>query len=133
MNLDAAGFQRELDRFGDRFVSNVGVAMFAVLPLLAACLAALYRNRRRRYTEHLVAALHLQAFWFLTLVLAMPGFAVLNLVALAAVPVHTWFALGRVYGGRAGPRALRLAVLGSVYPVATGMAMLAIVLWTFVT
>ena len=29
--------------------------------------------------------------------------------------------------------ALRWAVLGSVYPVATGMAMLAIVLWTFVT
>jgi hypothetical protein len=133
VNLDAAGFQRELDRFGDRFVSNLGVAMFAVLPLLALCLAALYPNRRRRYTEHLVAALHLQAFWFLTLVLALPGLAVLNLAALVAGPVHTWFALGRIYGGRTWPRALRLAVLGSVYPVTMGLAMLAIVVWTVLT
>jgi len=133
MNLDAPGFQRELDRFGDRFVSNVGVAMFAVLPLLAACLAALYRNRRRRYTEHLVAALHLQAFWFLAMVLALPGIGVLKLVALVAVPAHTWFALGRIYGGRPWPRALRLAVLSAVYPVAMGVAMLAIVVWTVLT
>ena len=133
VNLDAAGFQRELDRFGDRFVSNLGVAMFAVLPLLALCLGALYANRQRRYTEHLVAALHLQAFWFLAMVLALPGLAGLNLVALGAVPVHTWFALGRIYGGRAWPRALRLAVLGLAYPVATSLVMLVIFVWTAVT
>jgi hypothetical protein len=133
VNLDAAGFQRELDRFGDRFVSNLGVAMFAVLPLLALSLLALYPNRRRRYTEHLVTALHLQAFWFLAMVLALPGVGVLKLAALVAVPLHTWFALGRIYGGRRWPRALRLAVLGVVYPVAMGLAMLAIVVWTVLT
>ncbi|KQW38970.1 DUF3667 domain-containing protein [Rhizobacter sp. Root404] len=133
VNLDAAGFQRELDRFGDRFVSNLGVAMFAVLPLLALCLAVLYPNRQRRYTEHLVAALHLQAFWFLAMVLALPGIGLLKAVALVAVPLHTWFALGRIYGGRRWPRLLRLAVLGAAYPVAMGLAMLAILVWAAVT
>jgi hypothetical protein len=133
VNLDAAGLQRELDRLGDRFVSNLGVAMFAVLPLLALCLAALYPNRQRRYTEHLVAALHLQAFWFLAMVLALPGLDFMKLVTLVAVPAHTWFALGRIYGGRRGPRALRLAVLGVAYPVVLGLAMLAIVVWALLT
>jgi hypothetical protein len=130
LNLDAAGFQREVDTFGERFVSNLGAAMFAVLPLLALGFAVLYSNRRLRYTEHFVFALHLQAFWFIAMALALPGLGVLTTLAFIAIPVHTWFALGRVYGGRAGPRALRLAAIATFYPVAMGLAMLGIIVWS---
>ncbi|HSM21567.1 MAG TPA: DUF3667 domain-containing protein, partial [Rubrivivax sp.] len=62
-------FAREVEQFGLRFVANVGGAMFLLLPAFALWLQLAYRNRRLRYTEHLVFALHVHAFWFAMLAL----------------------------------------------------------------
>ena len=40
-------------------------AMLVLVPLFAALLYAVYRNRRLVYGEHLVFALHLHTFWLL--------------------------------------------------------------------
>ena len=46
--------------------------MFVLLPGFALWLKLAYLNRRMRYTEHLVFALHVHAFWFAALLLTLP-------------------------------------------------------------
>ena len=64
---------REVEQLGQRFVANLGGAMFVLLPGYALWLQLVYRNRRLRYTEHLVFALHVHAFWFTMLALSFAG------------------------------------------------------------
>ena len=130
VDLDAPAFQREIERFGERFVANLGAAMFVLLPSFALWLKLAYRNRRLHYTEHLVFALHLHAFWFIALAFALPDSVWLAAVAISAMPVYAMLALRRVYGGRLGPRLLRAAVVSTLYLVTLGLAMLGLALWS---
>ena len=60
-----------------------------------------YLNRRLRYTEHLVFALHLHAFWFAAIALMQLPLPVLEARSpLLAIPVYALLATQRVYGGR---------------------------------
>ena len=133
VDLDAPAFQRQVDRFGERFAANLGTAMFVLLPSFALWLMLAYRNRRMRHTEHLVFALHLHAFWFVALALALPESAWLSAIAAAAMPVYAMLALKRVYGGRLGPRLGRAAVVSTLYAVTLGLAMLGLALWSLLT
>ena len=133
VDLDAPAFQREIERFGERFVAHLGAAMFVLLPSFALWLKLAYRNRRLHYTEHLVFALHLHAFWFIALAFALPDSVWLAAVAIAAMPVYAMLALRRVYGGRLGPRLLRAAVVSTLYLVTLGLAMLGLALWSLLT
>lgn len=133
VDLDAPAFQREIERFGERFVAHLGAAMFVLLPSFALWLKLAYRNRRLRYTEHLVFALHLHAFWFIALAFALPDSVWLAAVAISAMPVYAMLALRRVYGGRLGPRLLRAAVVSTLYLVTLGLAMLGLALWSLLT
>lgn len=90
---------REFQNFSDRFVANLGAAMFVLLPGFALALKLVFWRRRLHYTEHLVMALHLHAFWFLMVGLMLSGWAPLLVPALLAVPVYGLMALRRVYGG----------------------------------
>ena len=133
VDLDAAGFQRQVDRFSERFVANLGAAMFVLLPSFALWLMLAYHNRRMHYTEHLVFALHLHAFWFIALAFALPDSAWLTAVAVTTMPVYAMLALKRVYGGRLGPRLARAVVVSTLYALTLGLAMLGLALWSLLT
>ena len=116
-------FAREVEQFGLRFVAHVGGAMFLLLPAFALWLQLAYRNRRLRYTEHLVFALHVHAFWFVMLALVMTDLPWLGSLAALAVPVYTLLAMRGVYGGRWGPRLLRAALVSVLYGLTLGLAL----------
>ena len=116
-------FAREVEQFGLRFVAHLGGAMFLLLPAFALGLQLVYRNRRLRYTEHLVFALHVHAFWFVMLALVMTDLPWLSSLAALAVPVYTLLAMRVVYGGRWGPRLLRAALVSVLYGLTLGLAL----------
>jgi hypothetical protein len=132
--LDAPTFLQRMRQANARVVDHFGLAMFLLLPLFAALLALLRRDRGLRYTEHLVFALHLHAFWFLLLglaALAGPGGPVAAAAGVVAT-VYAAMAGRRVYGGSllaVVVRSLLLAVLySSVVVVAVaGFWLLALV------
>jgi predicted RNA-binding Zn-ribbon protein involved in translation (DUF1610 family) len=122
----------EVASFGDRFVGHLGGAMFVLLPSFALWLALVYRNRNMRYTEHLVFALHVHAFWFFALLWTLPGWAWLSTPALLVTPCYTLAAMRRVYGGRRWPRLLRAALVATLYLVVIGVALAVLAVWTLV-
>lgn len=105
---------QQVEKVNDRIASNAGVVMFVLLPAFAGMLALLFRQRGFSYTEHLVFALHLHAFWFGTIALLMlvlewlPWLAALGLLV---IPIYAALAFRRVYGGAAGALVWRCAVL----------------------
>lgn len=130
--LDAPAMERELRRVPERFVSHWGSAMFALLPLYAFFLKLVYFNRRMRWSEHLVFALHLHAFLFgMALVQLVPWEWVRSL-ALLAMPVYSVIALQVVYGGRWWATTLRAATLGFAYFVTLAVAMAIVAVWAFI-
>lgn len=122
-------FRPELQQLGERFITNASSAMFVLLPLVAALLRGVYANRGLRYTEHLVFALHLHAFWFIALALTLPAWPWVNGLAQLAMPVYAVLAMRRVYGGRWWALALRTSVLACAYFVLLALVMVAAILW----
>lgn len=133
IDIDPKKMTSEVDALKDRFLSNLGGAMFLLLPSFALALKLVYWNRRLHYTEHLVFALHLHSFWFVAMALPMLQADWLTALALGAVPIYTWLAMRRVYGGRWWPRLLRAGVLMPVYLVALALAMVGVGLWTLLS
>jgi len=115
IDIDPKRMLVEVESLKDRFLGNLGSAMFVLLPGFALWLKLAYRNRRLRYTEHLVFALHVHAFWFVALLFTLPDWGLLTASALLAVPVYTLFAMKRVYGGRRWPRLLRAGLVSALY------------------
>jgi predicted RNA-binding Zn-ribbon protein involved in translation (DUF1610 family) len=130
--LDEAGLVRQVQELGPRFVSNAGVAMFVLVPLFALLLKLVYWNRRLRYTEHLVFALHVHSVWFLIQLLLLPDWAWLSALAWSAIPLYTILAMRTVYAGRWWPRLLRAALLSLLYFIALILALIVVGLWTVI-
>jgi hypothetical protein len=130
LDTDPKGLQREAEELGGRFISNLGGAMFLMVPLFALLQKAVYWNRRLRYTEHLVFALHLHAFWFLCLLLTLLPFEWMSVVSILLVPVYALAALKRVYGGRWFWRWLRAALVSLVYGIALSVVLALAVVWS---
>jgi hypothetical protein len=130
LDTDPKGLQREAVAMSERFMANLGGAMFVMVPLFALFMKLTYWNRRLRYTEHLVFALHLHAFWFVCLMLTLPDWGWLTFIAFCAVPVYGFMALKRVYGGRFGWRFLRVSTVSLLYLVALVMLVVVVVLWS---
>ena len=129
LDADPRHMSAEIEALSGRVASNLGSAMFALVPLFALLQMLVYRNRRLRYTEHLVFALHLHAFWFLCLLpmaLPVPGLAA---AALLLVPWYGLAALKRVYGGRWIWRWLRAALVSMVYSLALVFALAGALVW----
>jgi Protein of unknown function (DUF3667) len=128
MDLDPKNLEREAQAFADRLVGNAGGALFALLPLFALWLKLVYFKRRMAYTEHLVFALHLHAFWFIALTLAVQGWPWISAAAGAAVPLYALLAARRVYGGRWWPLVLRAALVSLLYLFSFGLVMIGLAL-----
>ncbi len=124
MDLDPKNLEREALAYGDRLVANAGVALFALLPFFALWQKLAYFKRRMVYTEHLVFALHLHAFWFIALALAVlvPSPWV-STPAGAAVPIYALLAAKRVYGGRWWPLLLRALLVSTLYLMTLALVM----------
>lgn len=132
LDVDPKGLQKEAAAMGERFVSNMGASMFVVMPLFALFQLLVYWNRRMRYTEHLVFALHLHSFWFAVLSLILFDQNWLTGLAMLAVPVYGFMALKRVYGGGRIWRFLRVCLVSLLYLVALTLAMTVAILWSLV-
>ena len=133
MDVDPQGLQRQMQQVGERMVSQVGSAMFVMLPAFALWLKLVYLDRRLRYTEHLVFALHLHAVWFGLLALMLPGWGPLTAVAMLAVPVYGWLSMRRVYGGRWWTRLLRCAAVSGLYLVTLAAVSAGLALWALLS
>ena len=54
-----------------RFIENMPIAMFCLLPFLGLVLAAFHFRKKRFYVEHLVFAIHIQTFIFCVYAVAL--------------------------------------------------------------
>ena len=133
VDVDAKETMAQVDRFRERFLGNLGAVMFIQLPIFALLLNLAYWNRRMRYTEHLVFALHVHAFWFLVVAVLTSGVAAIGIFAVATVPIYSALAARRVYGGRWGPTLLRGATVMSVYGLTLAVTLVLVGLWSFLT
>jgi len=133
VDIDPRRMLGEVESMKDRFLGNLGGAMFVLLPCFALWLKLAYRNRRLRYTEHLVFALHVHAYWFLALLLTLPGWGPLTALALLTVPVYTLMAMKHVYGGRRWPRLLRACMVSTLYGTTLALALAGVALVTLLS
>ncbi len=114
LDTTTAALLAQVEKVHDRLASHAGVVMLVLLPGFALGLTMLFRYRGFSYTEHLVFALHLHTFWFLTLTLMIVGLVWLDWlpwIGLLLMPTYSALAFRRVYGGHAGSVALRATVL----------------------
>lgn len=103
-------------------------AIFALMPVFAALLKLLYLGSGRRYGEHLLFALHTNAFAFLmlSLLLILPDF-----IPLLGTALMVWLvfylptAMRKVYGGSRLVTALRWIVLLAMHLLCIALAIAA--------
>jgi hypothetical protein len=131
IDVDAKGMADQLERFNDRFLGNLGGAMFVLLPIFAVWLKLAYINRRMHYTEHLVFALHLHAFWFLVVALFTTGVDALIALGMFALPVYSVLAARRVYGGRWSVTLLRGMAITLAYGLTLSLGLALVALWAY--
>jgi hypothetical protein len=131
IDVDAKAMTAQLERFKERFVGNLGAAMFVLLPIFAFWLKLAYFNRRMRYAEHLVFALHLHAFWFLLVALFTTGVDAIISVAMLALPLHAVLAARRVYGGRWSMTVLRGLAIALAYGLSLLLSLALFGLWAY--
>lgn len=89
-------------------------AVFLLMPVFAGFMMLAYRNRRMTYGEHVVFSLHLQAFWFLALLVGVIADPLAGIVQLL-VPVYGVWAMHTAYGGRWGTTLLRAVFVSVLY------------------
>ncbi len=110
------------------FFSYAPYAIFLLMPVFAALLKLLYLGSGRRYGEHLLFALHANAFAFLmlSLVIILP-----DRVPLVAPLLMLWLtfylptAMRKVYGGGRIVTFLRWLVLMAMHLVCSALAIIA--------
>jgi hypothetical protein len=137
--------QRKLDEFNaldnhgraqmivNGFFSYAPYAIVLLMPVFALYLKLLYLGTGRRYGEHVLFALHTNAFAYLMLALmvVLPFFWV-RIALLAWLALYMPFALQRVYGGRKRATVLRWLVLMLLHLVSIGYAIVGALLFAVV-
>ena len=111
LNVDTRSMVQQMQKVSERVASHAGTTTFVLLPGFAFGLWLLFRKRRLHYTEHLVFALHLHAFWFLVAAVMMVGGEPAVWAGLLTAPAYGVLAMRRVYGGRWWALLLRAGVL----------------------
>jgi hypothetical protein len=133
LDVDPKGLQQQAAELSQRAIGNVGLGMFFILPLFAAGLKLVYLNRGMRYTEHLVFALHLHAFWFMALLFTLGEVGWVQGLAALAMPLYTWLAMRRVYRDRWWTLLLRTGVLALLYLVVMSLAFVGVAVATLLS
>jgi hypothetical protein len=115
--MDLSRAQKEA-AFRKAFFSYAPYAIFALMPLFAAYLKLLYLGSGRRYGEHLLFALHTNAFAFLalSLLLVVPSeIPFLGGALFLWLLFYTPVAMRKVYGGGRFVTGLRWITLMSLH------------------
>lgn len=86
------------NQISESFQHELPDALFLLVPGLALALSVLYFGGHRYYAEHLVFALHFQAFSFAALTIGLIPIPFLEAVTGLAIGVYLFLALRRVYG-----------------------------------
>jgi hypothetical protein len=133
LDVDPKGLQLQAAELGQRAIGNIGLGMFFILPLFAAGLKLVYLNRGLRYTEHLVFALHLHAFWFVALLFTLGDVPWLGTLAGLSIPVYTGLAMRRVYRDRWWALLLRTGVLSLLYLVVMSFVFVGVAVFTLLS
>ena len=108
------------------FIHYAPYAMFCMLPLFALLLKMLYLGRNRNYGEHLVFAMHTNAFAFaLFFALALTPWTWARTGLVLWLIAYLPLALYRVYGGNIVATALRWMILLTVYGICLSIAIVA--------
>jgi hypothetical protein len=128
VDTDTRSLVMQMQRVDERVASHAGAAAFVLLPAFAFGLWLLFLGRGLHYTEHLVFALHVHAFWFLLATLMLAGVELLVWGGLLLMPAYALLALRRVYGGPWWALAWRLALLGAVHLGLVGFSVVAVML-----
>jgi len=107
------------------FFSYTPYAMFLLMPVFALYLKLLYLGSGRRYGEHLLFALHTNAFAYLLITVAMllPS-GLLTFCAICWLLAYLPLAMRRVYGGKRFATVLRWIVLALLHGVSVLLALL---------
>ena len=103
--------EEAVDFFKSSFVRYMPNAVFLLLPVFTFILYLLYRKSGRFYAEHLIFTLHMHAFAFVVLILALVLPSWLNIVVPLWILVYLYMALRRVYGEARKRTALKFAAL----------------------
>lgn len=126
--FDALTTDEKNHQLKSAFFSYAPYAVFCLMPVFALLLKLLYLGSGRRYGEHLLFALHSNAFAFLmlSLVLVVPDGLPLVEPALGLWLVfYLPTAMRRVYGGTRLATFLRWMVLGTLHALSIALAILA--------
>lgn len=132
IDIEPGAVQREVAAYGERFIGNLGAALFVLVPAFAAALKLAWRRRRWRYTEHLVVALHLHAFGFLALALMLAPWEGFDTAVGLAATAHTLLALKRIYGGRWGWLLVRAGLVSTLYLATLAITLAVLAVWSIV-
>lgn len=129
IDIKPEAFIDAVRQLSERFVANLGAALFVLVPSFALFMKLAYLNRGLRYTEHLVFGLHVHAYWFLVVGVTLLPLGGVEDLALFVVPLYTLRAMRRVYGGGFVWRWLRAGLVSLLYLVALSLAMTGVGLW----
>lgn len=116
-----------------RSLNNLGLTMFFLLPAFALWLKLIFIDKRLRYTEHLVFALHLHAFWFAMLLLMLVPVEGLQLTATLASMGYPLVAIQRVYRTRWWSTLLRTSLLATLNVCVTSLILALLLLANLVS
>ena len=115
-------------KLASAFFAYVPYALFCLMPLFALYLKLLYLGSGRRYGEHLLFALHANAFAFAMLavliILNPLDWGLLNFILGAWLVFYLPKAMRHVYGGSRSMTVLRWAVLALLHTLSIVIALL---------
>ncbi|MCV2349240.1 DUF3667 domain-containing protein [Paucibacter sp. Y2R2-4] len=111
LTLDHVSLGKEMVQLTERALNNLGATMFILLPCFAVWLKLLFWDKGLHYTEHMIFALHLHAFWFAMMLLLLINWEPLSAIAAIAAILYPLIAVHRVYRARWWSTLLRTFVL----------------------
>lgn len=114
-----------------KFFSYVPYVIFLIMPVFALYLKVLYFRSQRSYGEHMLFALHSNAFAFLVLgLILLSPFHWLTFVLFAWLVTYLPVAMRRVYGGSKRLTLARWLLLMLAYVLTVVLAILAVMFTT---
>lgn len=128
--------------FVQQLLSNLSLAMFALLPVYALFLKLLYAFSRRYYMEHLIFALHIHAFTLLIFTIMMvwsqwiaprlpfDTHGLLITAIIFYIMLYPWFALRRNYNQGWWLTTVKYLTLGTLHFFALSVVLGSVAVYT---